>query len=195
MSLLRTTPSRLSRSFQRHALRRMNYIEARLYSSKPEETDIDSILAKPSWSVRSLLPDETAKPASPSVTPAQLRHLLRLSALPQPASQEEEAKMLETLESQIHFVKEIQSVDASGVEPLQSIRDESPEAIQETTIGLGQLRDAFSQERVVGRNKRIQRIESERNERPDGDAWDGDALRYAARTKGKFFVVETGNGN
>lgn len=193
MSLLRTTP-RLSRPFQRHVLRPLNFSTARFYSSKPEEADIDSILAKPSWSVRSLLPDETAKP-SPSVTPAQLRHLLRLSALPQPANKDEEAKMLETLESQIHFVREIQSVDASGVEPLQSIRDESPEAIQENTIGLEQLREALSQERVVGRNKRIQRIESERNERPDGDAWDGDALRHASKTKGRFFVVETGSSN
>lgn len=100
--------------------------------------------------------------------------------------------MLDTLESQIHFVKEIQRVDATGVEPLQSIRDESPEAMKANTIGLEQLRDALAKERVVGRNKRIQRVETARNERPDGDAWDGDALRYASKTKGKFFVVETG---
>ncbi|GAB1213456.1 hypothetical protein ATERTT37_002606 [Aspergillus terreus] len=179
-SLLRSAPRLLPTSYRvRH-------------SSSKQAVDIEALLAKPTWSVRSLLPDETAKSSTPSVTPAQLHHLLRLSALPQPSSQEEERKMLDTLESQIHFVKEIQRVDATGVEPLQSIRDESPEAMKANTIGLEQLRDALAKERVVGRNKRIQRVETARNERPDGDAWDGDALRYASKTKGKFFVVETG---
>lgn len=101
--------------------------------------------------------------------------------------------MLETLESQIHFVKQVQSVDASDVEPLQCIRDESPEAVKETTIGLDRLREAMSKEHVFGRRKRIQRIETERNDRPDGDAWDGNALGCASKTKGRYFVVETGN--
>ncbi|KAE8353493.1 hypothetical protein BDV28DRAFT_164881 [Aspergillus coremiiformis] len=159
--------------------------------SNAENGDIDALLAKPSWSVRSLLPDQSTKQSSPSVTPAQLHHLLRLSALPQPSSKEEETKMLETLESQIHFVREIQRADVTGVEPLQSIRDESPEALKENTIGLDQLKEALSKERVVGRNKRIQRVQTERNNCPDGDAWDGNALGYASKTKGKFFVVET----
>ncbi|RAH79506.1 DUF726-domain-containing protein [Aspergillus japonicus CBS 114.51] len=177
---LRSSSSRLSVLLRRH----------RSYStSQPQgQDDIDAILAKPTWSVRSLLPDETDRPSTPSVTPEQLRHLLRLSALPQPANEEEERKMLDTLESQIHFVKQIQRVDASDVEPLQSIRDETPEAVKENTIGLEKLREALSKERVVGRNKRIQRIESQRNERPDGDIWDGNALAYASKTKGKFFV-------
>lgn len=101
--------------------------------------------------------------------------------------------MLETLESQIHFVREIQKVDTAGVEPLQSIRDESPEAKKENTIGLERLQEAMSKERAVGRNKKIQRLESARNERPDGDVWDGNALGYASKTKGKFFVVDTAN--
>lgn len=151
------------------------------------------MLAKPTWSVRSLLPDPGARPSSPTVTPAQLKHLLRLSALPQPSSPAEEQQMLETLESQIHFVREIQKVDTTGVEPLQSIRDESPEAVKENTIGLEQLKEALSKERVTGRNKKIQRMESARNDRPDGDAWDGNALGYASKTKGKFFVVDTAN--
>ena len=101
--------------------------------------------------------------------------------------------MLETLESQIHFVKEIQRVDASGVEPLQSIRDESPEAVKENTVGLDRLKEAMSKERVVGRRRRIQRVQTEKNDRPDGDAWDGNALGYAPKTKGRFFVVDSGN--
>lgn len=172
---------------------RINRPIFRYYSSKPDDTDIESMLEKPTWSVRSLLPDPAARPSSPTVTPAQLKHLLRLSALPQPSSPEEEQQMLETLESQIHFVREIQKVDTTGVEPLQSIRDESPEAVKESTIGLEQLKEALSKERVIGRNKKIQRIESARNDRPDGDAWDGNALGYASKTKGKFFVVDTAN--
>ncbi|KAE8376434.1 hypothetical protein BDV26DRAFT_265547 [Aspergillus bertholletiae] len=193
MLYLRTTGSQLSRRICPQTLRLFNLAGLRLYSSKPEQVDVDALLAKPSWSVRSLLPDQTAKQSSPSVTPEQLHHLLRLSALPPPSSKEEEIKMLETLESQIHFVQEIQRADVTGVEPLQSIRDESAEALKENTIGLDQLKDALAKERVVGRNKRIKRVETERNNRPDGDAWDGNALGYASKTKGRFFVVETGN--
>ncbi|KAE8362010.1 hypothetical protein BDV27DRAFT_23131 [Aspergillus caelatus] len=196
MFCLRSTASQLSRRIRPRTSRLSNLADicgTRLYSSKSEQVDLDALLAKPSWSVRSLLPDQTAKQSLPSVTPAQLHHLLRLSALPLPSTKKEEAKMLETLESQIHFVKEIQRADVTGVEPLQSIRDESPEALKENTVGLDQLKDALAKERVVGRNKRIQRVESERNDRPDGDAWDGNALGYASKTKGKFFVVETGN--
>ncbi|RJE21531.1 hypothetical protein PHISCL_06135 [Aspergillus sclerotialis] len=174
-------------------LLRCNTRLVRFYgSSKHEGADIESILAKPTWSIRSLLPDEASKASSPTVTPEQLRHLLRLSALPQPSSKEREQEMLDTLESQIHFVKQVQSVDASNVEPLQCIRDESPEAVKENTIGLDRLKDAMSKEKVFGRRKRIQRIESEKNDRPDGDAWDGNALGYASKIKGRYFVVDTG---
>ncbi|KAF9893660.1 hypothetical protein FE257_009828 [Aspergillus nanangensis] len=190
MACIRSLSSQLSRSARPRILCQRP-TSLRNYSSKTDEIDIDDLLAKPTWSVRSLLPDEAAKPSTPSVTPAQLRHLLRLSALPQPSSEEEERKMLETLESQIHFVKEIQRVDATGVAPLQSIQDETSEGMKENTIGLEQLKEALAKERVVGRNKKIQRIENERNERPDGNVWDGNALGYAAKTKGKFFVVET----
>ncbi|PYI07647.1 DUF726-domain-containing protein [Aspergillus sclerotiicarbonarius CBS 121057] len=154
---LRTGSSRLSGLIRRQPLR---FNARRMYSSQSDDADIDAMLAKPTWSVRSLLPEESAKTSAPSVTPTQLRHLLRLSALPQPANEEEEKQMLETLESQIHFVKQIQHVDATGVEPLQSIRDETPEAVKENTIGLEQLREALSKERVVGRNKRIRRFGS-----------------------------------
>lgn len=103
--------------------------------------------------------------------------------------------MLKTLEAQIHFVKEIQQVDTTGVPPLQSIRDESSHAVEENTIGLEQLKEALSRERVHGRRHRIQRMPAEKNELPDGNAWDGKALGHASKTKGPFFVVETPNSN
>lgn len=184
---LRIPASCLPRSTCR--LRRFNVL--RSYSSS-SETDIESLLSKPSWSVRSLRPDSaTEASSSPSVTPKQLHHLLRLSALAQPTSAAEEQSMLKTLEAQIHFVKEIQRVDAAGVTPLQSIRDESSHAVEEDTIGLEQLKDALSRERVHGRRHRIHRMPAEKNEHPDGNTWDGKALEHASKTKGPFFVVET----
>lgn len=102
--------------------------------------------------------------------------------------------MLKTLESQIHFVKEIQRVDTTGVEPLRSIRDESSAALKEMTIGVEQLKDAMSKEKVSGRRRKIQRVQGERNDCPDGPAWDGNALGSASKTKGPYFVVETANG-
>ncbi|GLA31793.1 hypothetical protein AnigIFM63604_008880 [Aspergillus niger] len=150
---LRATLPRLSGLIGRQPLRCST--ARRMYSaSQSGDADIDAMLAKPTWSVRSLLPEESTKQSAPSVTPTQLRHLLRLSALPQPANEEEEKKMLETLESQIHFVKQVQRIDATGVEPLQSIRDESPEAVHENTIGLEQLKEALSKERVLRRKDR-----------------------------------------
>lgn len=101
--------------------------------------------------------------------------------------------MLETLESQIHFVKEMQSVDTTDVEPLCSIRDETLAAYKETSIGLDRLKDALAKERVSGRRKRIQRIEEEKTQRVEESIWDGDALKSASRTKGPYFVVETGS--
>lgn len=166
-----------------------NYSTSRTYTSE----DIASILAKPTWSVRSLLPGKDSLSGSPSITPEKLRHLLRLSALPQPRNEAEEAAMLMTLKSQIHFVKEIQRVDTTNVTALRSIRDESDEAVKESTIGSEQLRDALAMERVVGRSRSIQRVQPEKNTTADSEEWDGNALGSASKTMGKYFVVQTRN--
>lgn len=165
---------------------------SRFYSDKSDYANIESILGAPNWSVRSLLPNPASKPPS-SVTPKQLHHLLRISALPQPVDKEEEQSMIDTLESQIHFVKEIQLVDTTGVVPLARIRDESSAAMEEAMIGIEHLREALAKEKVSGRRRSIQRIPGEKNSTPDGTAWDGNALGSATKTKGKYFVVEIGN--
>ncbi|KAJ5603666.1 hypothetical protein N7537_006622 [Penicillium hordei] len=191
MTSLRTA-ARLPKSL-RPGPSRLNTAFSRFYSSeKSDSADIEFILGAPNWSVRSLLPNPASKPP-PSITPTQLHHLLRISALPQPANQEEEQSMLDTLESQIHFVKEIQLVDTTGVAPLARIRDESPAAIEEETIGIEKLREALAKEKVSGRRGKIQRVPGEKNDRPDGTAWDGNALGSATKTKGKYFVVEISN--
>uniref|UniRef100_A0A093V2S9 Putative membrane protein C6F6.13c n=1 Tax=Talaromyces marneffei PM1 TaxID=1077442 RepID=A0A093V2S9_TALMA len=176
----------------------LSFAARRLYSSQPPKytsKDIATLLAKPTWSVQSLLPN-THDPTIPlSITPQTLHHLLRLSALPQPVDKTEETSMLRTLEAQIHFVKSIQDVDTKDASPLRAIRDESREAIKESTISLETLKEALAKEQVVGRRRKIQRqtttIEDGKASHVESDQWDGNALGSATKTAGKFFVVQS----
>ncbi|OBT43854.1 hypothetical protein VE00_05354 [Pseudogymnoascus sp. WSF 3629] len=179
----------------------------RTYSAKrvlETEADAAEFLSKPSWSVQSLLPSASDATTTPSTTPAQLSHLLRLSALPQPKDAAEEESMIAMLESQLHFVREIQKVDTTGVEPLQAIREETEEAIAERTIGLETLEDALAQEEFKGKMKRPRRRGSEPEEinykeiqrprRVESEPQVMDRqwkpLATANRTAGEYFVVK-----
>ncbi|KAK8247523.1 DUF726 domain protein [Phyllosticta capitalensis] len=157
--------------------------------------DIDELLAKPTWSVQSLLPTDSQTADAPTVTPEQLRHLLRLSALPEPKDAAEEQSMLATLRSQLHFVRAIQEIDTEGVSPLRAIRDETTPAEKESEIGLhsGAIKEALAQEEVKGEHyKRV--ITKERKEDDvTKRAEDWDVLGYAEKKAGKYFVVENGN--
>ncbi|TDZ31129.1 Glutamyl-tRNA(Gln) amidotransferase subunit F [Colletotrichum spinosum] len=168
--------------------RRVFSISARLHFQKP----IQQILAQPTWSVASLLPpdDAHAKTETP-ITRTKLHHLLRLSALPLPENEAEEAAMLGTLHSQLHFVRDVQSVDTSGVEPLYSLRDETTRGMEDATIGLDQLAQALQNEARFGHKKRPKRS---RDAEPDpetvaAEAWN--PLETASRTAGKYFVVQS----
>jgi hypothetical protein len=109
--------------------------------------------------------------------------------------------MLATLESQLHFVREIQAVNTTGIEPLQSIRDETEEGMQELTIGLDDLKDALAEETIVGRNRRPRRRRVEEVEgmkQNEHEKWD--VLGLAERKIGRYFVVDStgvdrGNGS
>ncbi|OAF59436.1 hypothetical protein VC83_03718 [Pseudogymnoascus destructans] len=179
----------------------------RTYSAKrvlENEADTAEFLSKPSWSVQSLLPSASDATTTPSTTPAQLSHLLRLSALPQPKDAAEEESMIAMLESQLHFVREIQKVDTTGVEPLQAIREETKEALAERTIGLETLEDALAQEEFKGKMKRPRRRggepkeinykEIERPRRLESEPQKMDRqwkpLSTANRTAGEYFVVK-----
>jgi hypothetical protein len=59
--------------------------------------------------------------------------------------------MLATLSSQLHFVKEIQKADTSGIRPLQSLRDETVLGEREAELGLEALKEAMAAEEVRGR--------------------------------------------
>ncbi|KAI1093439.1 hypothetical protein F5B19DRAFT_134957 [Rostrohypoxylon terebratum] len=178
-------------------------------SSAPQTTpDLASILSKPTWSVRSLLPTSSTESTksttndSPTITSQTLHHLLRLSALPPPKSKEEESKMLSTLESQLQFVRAIREVDTTGVESLRAIRDETTQGMREQTIGLDQLKEALAKEVVVGHARRPRRRRSGENtakgeqkveDKTDSSVEDWDVLGGASETAGRYFVVRTGS--
>ncbi|EGP92009.1 uncharacterized protein MYCGRDRAFT_28532, partial [Zymoseptoria tritici IPO323] len=152
-----------------------------------KQLDVEALLSKPTWSVASLLPSDTAATETPKVSSTQLHHLLRLSALPPPTSPVEETAMLQTLTSQLHFVKQVQSVDTTNVEPLRSLRDETEEGEKEAELGLEALKGALAKEEVRGKfHKRIRR----KREVQDAEKWD--VLGHAERKTGRYFVVEGG---
>jgi hypothetical protein len=102
--------------------------------------------------------------------------------------------MLETLHSQLHFVRDIQSVNTEGVEPLQSIRDETEEGIEEATIGMEDLKEAFLAEEIKGRNQRPRRKREEPVDTKGVEDWDvlGTASKRVETPLGRFFVVKSG---
>jgi aspartyl/glutamyl-tRNA(Asn/Gln) amidotransferase C subunit len=162
-----------------------------LSSAFKNHAEIASFLSKPSWSVSSLLPTPAQTEAEDSVTAKQLQHLLRLSALPPPSSSEEEAKMLRDLKAQLHFVKAIQAVDTTGVEPMQAIRDQTARAKEENVITLESMREALANEEVVGRHhRRIRRRQGDVSDAKAVEDWD--VLGQAKKRVGRYFVVESG---
>jgi len=156
------------------------------YSELKSSKEIDAFLSQPSWSLKSIF-DSHNEESAPEITQKQLHHLLRLSALPLPTSQEDEAEMISDLQSQLKFVQAIQEVDVEGVEPLQSIRDETKEAEAENEITVETLKADFAKEQVVGQRGRIIR---RKEERKDNEKLDWDPLAQAPRKVRGFFAVD-----
>lgn len=152
--------------------------------------------------------------ADSEVTPATLHHLLRLSALPLPPTPEAEARLLTSLRAQVHFVKHLQSVDTTGVQPLVAIRDETEASREERTIGLKDLQAWLDNEEKVGRNgvvrrrgTDLKRVEEEKKaaedasqvkEKLDEGTFDYEAMKLKpsgeepGRRWGKWYVVRRG---
>ncbi|KAK2600072.1 hypothetical protein QQS21_005158 [Conoideocrella luteorostrata] len=173
-----------------HQLRRTNILHclpqtARLSTQRTIPTP-DEILAKPSWSMRSLHAPPTSETTEP-ITTKQIHHLLRLAALPLPRTPAEETSLINTLQSQLRFVRTIQRVDTRGVEPLRAIRDETAEGVRENTVTLADMRALLDQEQLVGHYKRPRRVKSKIDE--DAEKWD--VLGTASRRAGKYFVVDS----
>jgi len=193
------SPARKSLSWQRR-VRRPWADTHRLYVLKTPLPGIESsqalptaagphILEQPTWSIRSLLPHKKTEKEGPetTATPAKLLHLLQLSALPSPADAEERFRMAETLQSQLHFVKDVQRVDTVGVEPLRSIRDETRAGLDQQTLGLAELKAALSQETIVGYKRRPRR--PQQDTAPEAENWE--PLASASRTAGGYLVVRS----
>ncbi|OAG39057.1 aspartyl/glutamyl-tRNA(Asn/Gln) amidotransferase, C subunit [Fonsecaea monophora] len=206
--------------------------ELRLVKKIDISPEIESLLEKPTWSVSQLLPtssrrlrktdsatatDGTSSEAqtqlkdeSPSgskeITRDKLHHLLRLSALPLPKSKAEEGQMLQDLRDQVHFVKEIQKVDTTGIEPLVAIRDETSEHRQEHTITRSTLAEFLALEEKKGKNGTIRRRRDTyqvTSFTTDSQPWEEDPLPWSkvedpwalgegaeSRKMGRFFFVK-----
>ncbi|MCJ1231703.1 hypothetical protein MMC12_008382 [Toensbergia leucococca] len=178
----------LSQASPRAAHHRLQ-MSRNLSSAAKDHAEIAAMLAKPSWSVQSLFENQVAPHSDTAISKTQLHHLLRLSALPLPTSEAEEASMIKNLESQLQFVKAIQQVNTEGVKPLHSIRDESEEAEKENEIGLETLREEFEKEVVVGRRGRIRKKKDLPVDTTGVEGWD--ALAQAPKKLGRYFVVNT----
>lgn len=160
------------------------------YKSGNRETlNVHDLLARPTWSVSSLLP-KNSDSTKTEISSKQLRHLLKLSALPPPKNDTEEQNMLATLSSQLHFVQEIQKADTTGVKPLQSLRDETAAGERDAELGLEALKDALAAEEVRGKFHR--RIRRRRDAAGSGEAEEWNVLATAGKKTGRYFVVEGG---
>ena len=94
--------------------------------------------------------------------------------------------MIGTLQSQLHFVRDVQNVKTDNVEPLRAIRDETNEGIKESAIGLDQLREALAHEDIHGHSKRP-RMQTSRKGVADDAPWD--VLATASDKADRYFVV------
>lgn len=158
---------------------------------KPLSTsEIEELLSKPTWSVRSLTDHDQHTPPAEVISEKQLHHLLRLSALPLPESPEQQASMIETLQSQLHFVRAIQSVDTTGVEPLSAIKDETNEARSANEFTLESLKDELDKEELVGFARRIRRKAGSVVGSGSEEA-SIDVMKLAPNKIGRYVIVNT----
>ncbi|KAL1922574.1 uncharacterized protein VTP21DRAFT_10113 [Calcarisporiella thermophila] len=93
-----------------------NFVKARWKSTPSNEFPLSS----PTWSVRSLLPTADASEGD-VVSYEQFQNLHRLANLEIPTSKEEERSLMRDINSLEHFVRHIQELDTTGVEPMRGI--------------------------------------------------------------------------
>ncbi|KAK4172431.1 hypothetical protein QBC36DRAFT_337915 [Triangularia setosa] len=171
------------------------YSQYRATNPPSKTTNPHSLLSKPTWSIHSLLPTTTPSPSpSDTISPKQLSHLLKLSALA-PSPESSHSKILSDLHSQLHFLAHLQSINTQNVEPLSSIRDETPEGLAEAAITVDTLKEALESEERVGkwRRPRRRRTSSVREQR-EVEKWDvlGTASEKVTVGGGGYFVVRSG---
>lgn len=162
----------------------------RLFDSQhpSQAPSFQKIFAAPTWSARALLPNTTSPSPqdTTTITSQTLNHLLRLSSLPPTSTPLEESALLDTLHTQLHFVRAIQAVDTTGVAPLTSIRDESSTA----AVTLDNLKEALAGETAVGFRGRPRRVREDGRERGAEESMVEEKMR--SRRERGYYVVESG---
>ena len=96
--------------------------------------------------------------------------------------------MIETLQSQLHFVRAIQNVDTTGIEPLSAIRDETEEARRDSEYTLESLKHELDKEEVVGFARRLRKKAGMVSKRAEESV---DILKLAPNKIGRYVVVNT----
>ena len=184
-----TMSSRTGAMYRRGA----NLLHSRkVHSTSTSKLDLTTLFSQPTLSVATLIPQTNVREHTDPIDSKQLHHLLRLSALPPPKDSRDEAAMLTTLSSQLHFVREIQKVDTEGVVPLSSLRDETAQGRKDVELGLEALAGALAQEEIRGQFHRRIRRKSSTDQEETGQTKKWDVLGTAEKKVGKFFVVEGG---
>lgn len=98
--------------------------------------------------------------------------------------------MLRTLHTQLHFVRDIQSVDTTGVSPLRAIRDETSAGVLESTVTLEKVQGILGRETKFGHRKRPRRLRDEERERSEEERL-VEAATAPRRERG-YYLVESG---
>lgn len=87
-------------------------------------------------------------------------------------------------------MREIQSVDTTGVEPLRAIRDESVQAEKELEVTVESMSEALGREEHVGKHVKRVRRRSERDVIVEDAPTAWRPLDAAKRSVGGYFVVD-----
>jgi hypothetical protein len=87
-------------------------------------------------------------------------------------------------------VREIQSVDTTGVEPLRAIRDENVQAEKEQEVTLESMKEALGREEHVGKHVKRLRRRPERDGTVEDAPSDWRPLDAAKRSVGEYFFVD-----
>lgn len=201
----RPRPIGASVRYRPHQLRRLSTgSSAAQRRDKVEGDDADDfsdILPATTWSTRAYFAPapSVAGVATDEVDDAKLDHLLKLSALPAPATADERQALVADLNAQMRFVRRVQTIDTAGVKPMTNVVFDTAD----TASGPIDLSDAIDQ--LERRDARIAATGAQTSAPSEAQtaadqppaaavlpAADFDYRSLAAKTKNGFYVVSGG---
>jgi len=104
-------------------------------------------LPRPVWSIQSSLPRNNV---SHELLSTKVQDVLRLCAIPSPASAVEGVIQQNDLSAQLHFLRQLGNVDTTSARPLRAIRDQTTETETEAEVTVKAVEGAFAQEDCIG---------------------------------------------